>query len=230
MPINSYATPISAGYRTRRQTRPRSDHIPTSPYQRLYAFDDIDAGVEDQGHGQPVGYVLVDQPPTRQIPRPAPPQYSVRTDTCPLCGGASYHTHGDYIYEVPVESPPTAYVIQGSPRTRPPRAPRRRSKSASSRVRHYSPDGRQRARYIVKEYYTESSESDDDIVISRERSRGSRRRGRKYRKSRSDFDDELNQSLNLTEEIDELTRKMMDTVDGELRKARRKKEFGSSIW
>jgi len=52
-------------------------------------------------------------------------------------------------------------------RSRPPR-PRRRSKSAS-RVRHYSPDGRRRSKYIVKEYYTESSsaESDDDILIRR---------------------------------------------------------------
>lgn len=53
-------------------------------------------------------------------------------------------------------------------RGKPPR-PRRRSKSASSRVRHYSPDGRRRAKYIVKEFYTESSsaESDDDVVITR---------------------------------------------------------------
>lgn len=48
--------------------------------------------------------------------------------------------------------------------------------------------------------------------------------------ARSDYDDDLNHSLNLTEEIDDLTRKMMDTVDGELRRARRKKEFGSSVW
>ncbi|XP_063420724.1 uncharacterized protein LOC134705942 [Mytilus trossulus] len=114
---------------------------------------------------------------------------------------------------------------------KPPR-PRRRSKSASSRVRHYSPDVRNRAKYIVKEYYTESSsaESEDEIHVRRGRNRGRKGRGRKYRKARSDYEDELNRSLNLTEEIDGLTRKMMDTVDGELRRAGRKKEFRSSIW
>ncbi|XP_052094409.1 uncharacterized protein LOC127730185 isoform X1 [Mytilus californianus] len=236
MPTSSYATPISAGYRTRRQAQQRQVH--TSPYQRLYSFDDLDA--RDQGQAQPAGYVLV-EPQAGQTPRPAPPQYSVRTETCPMCGGSSYHTHGDYVYEVPVERPPVAYMVQGAPRGKPPR-PRRRSKSASSRVRHYSPDGRNRAKYIVKEYYTESSsaESEDEIHVRRGRNRGRKGRGRKYRKAhsvsglhvraRSDYEDELNRSLNLTEEIDGLTRKMMDTVDGELRRAGRKKEFRSSIW
>ncbi|XP_076090830.1 uncharacterized protein LOC143062899 isoform X3 [Mytilus galloprovincialis] len=224
MPTSSYATPISAGYRTRRQAQ----QVHTSPQQRLYSFDDLDA--RDQGQAQPAGYVIV-EPQAGQIPRPAPPQYSVRTETCPMCGGSSSHTHGDYIYEVPVERPPMAYMVQGSPRGKPPR-PRRRSKSASSRVRHYSPDGRNRAKYIVKEYYTESSsaESEDEIHVRRGRNRGRKGRGRKYRKARSDYEDELNRSLNLTEEIDGLTRKMMDTVDGELRRAGRKKEFRSSIW
>ncbi|VDI42188.1 Hypothetical predicted protein [Mytilus galloprovincialis] len=224
MPTSSYATPISAGYRTRRQAQ----QVHTSPQQRLYSFDDLDA--RDQGQAQPAGYVIV-EPQAGQIPRPAPPQYSVRTETCPMCGGSSSHTHGDYIYEVPVERSPMAYMVQGSPRGKPPR-PRRRSKSASSRVRHYSPDGRNRAKYIVKEYYTESSsaESEDEIHVRRGRNRGRKGRGRKYRKARSDYEDELNRSLNLTEEIDGLTRKMMDTVDGELRRAGRKKEFRSSIW
>ncbi|XP_063423913.1 titin homolog isoform X2 [Mytilus trossulus] len=234
MPTSSYATPISAGYRTRRQAQ----QVHTSPQQRLYSFDDLDA--RDQGQAQPAGYVIV-EPQTGQIPRPAPPQYSMRTETCPMCGGSSSHTHGDYIYEVPVERPPMAYMVQGSPRGKPPR-PRRRSKSASSRVRHYSPDGRNRAKYIVKEYYTESSsaESEDEVHVRRGRNRGRKGRGRKYRKAhsvsglhvraRSDYEDDLNRSLNLTEEIDGLTRRMMDTVDGELRRAGRKKEFRSSIW
>ena len=48
------------------------------------------------------------------------------------------------------------------------RRPRRRSKSAS-RMQDYSPHGRSRARYVVREYITDSSsaESEDDIVYRR---------------------------------------------------------------
>lgn len=117
VPTNTYSTPISAGYRMRRQRQqPQAN---TSPYQRLYSFDDLDTGEPTQVQGQPVGYMLY-EPQGGQVPqpapRPAPPQYSVRTETCPLCGGESYHTHGDYVYEVPVEAPPRAYVMHGAPR------------------------------------------------------------------------------------------------------------------
>ena len=46
---------------------------------------------------------------------------------------------------------------------------RRRSKSAS-RVRHYSPAGRNRSRYLVREYFSDessSAESEDDIIYRR---------------------------------------------------------------
>jgi hypothetical protein len=44
-----------------------------------------------------------------------------------------------------------------------------------------------------------------------------------------EFEDELEMSLNLTEEIDELTQKMIGTMKGELSRSRRK-DFGSSYW
>lgn len=43
-------------------------------------------------------------------------------------------------------------------------------------------------------------------------------------------EDDLNRSLHLVSEIDQLTNKMMDTVSGELARSRRMKEFGSSVW
>ena len=44
-----------------------------------------------------------------------------------------------------------------------------------------------------------------------------------------DFEDDLEMSLNLTEEIGELTEKMVGTVKSELARSRRK-DFGSSYW
>ena len=41
---------------------------------------------------------------------------------------------------------------------------------------------------------------------------------------------DLENSLYLVEEIDELTKKMMTTVGGELAKYKGRKDFGSSVW
>lgn len=41
---------------------------------------------------------------------------------------------------------------------------------------------------------------------------------------------DLETSLYLVGEIDELTKKMMDTVGGELVKYKKQKDFGSSVW
>ena len=41
---------------------------------------------------------------------------------------------------------------------------------------------------------------------------------------------DLETSLHLVGEIDELTKKMMDTVGGELAMYRKRKDFGSSVW
>ncbi|XP_045200672.2 uncharacterized protein LOC123554492 isoform X3 [Mercenaria mercenaria] len=159
---------------------------------------------------------------------------------------------------------------------------RARSKSwgRSGRIRHYSPDGRIRSRYFVREFGNDESDSaeSEEEVAPRRRSRSVGRRrlrhGRKYRRVRGEEEyesdrgsgslnlkksksqpnvqepaeelkggnhspeekisaageDDLNRSLRLVSEIDELTHKMMDTVSGELAVMRRGKEFGSSVW
>ena len=43
-------------------------------------------------------------------------------------------------------------------------------------------------------------------------------------------EEDLETSLYLVGEIDELTKKMMDTVEGELKHYKKRKDFGSSVW
>ncbi|XP_061164853.1 uncharacterized protein LOC133173820 isoform X2 [Saccostrea echinata] len=167
VPTASYAAPISAGY-TRLRSSPR--RRPTQPVYQAphYSYNDLDM----QGQ-QPIGYLVTSQPPP---PQPvAPPVFLEQTSTCPMCGGSGVHSHGEYVYEAPPNDQPVAFVMQTPPRGR----ARRRSKSAS-RVRHYSPDGRNRSRYLVREYLSDessSAESEDDIVYRR-RSRSAGRRSR----------------------------------------------------
>ncbi|XP_060064275.1 uncharacterized protein LOC132544669 [Ylistrum balloti] len=217
----NYSTPISAGYSPRARYR-----TPSSPQQqRTYSYDDMDV----QGQGQtyqpaPVAYILTDQ-----VPGATEPVYETTVDNavCPLCGGEGYHTHTEQEAAPQTARPTVVYTLpEPVRRTR----PRQRSKSAT-RVRHYSPEGKRRSRYLVREYRSESesAESEDEFYHRRSRSSGRRRRrpGRRYRK---EYEDALNQSLNLTEEIDDLTTKMMCTVRGELKRAKKHKDFGSSVW
>ncbi|XP_021361526.1 uncharacterized protein LOC110455627 [Mizuhopecten yessoensis] len=221
----NYSTPISAGYGPRVRQQPQY-RVPSSPQQqRTYSYDDIDA----QGQGQtyqpaPVAYILADQVPTA-----TGPVYETSVDSaeCPLCGGVGYHTHTEQEPAPPTATPRVVYTLPEPVRRS---RPRQRSKSAS-RIRHYSPEGRGRSRYLVREYRSESesAESEDELYQRRSQSSGRRQRrpGRRYRK---EYEDALNQSLNLTEEIDDLTTKMMSTVRGELKLAKKHKEFGSSVW
>ena len=111
VPTNSYATPISAGYnRVRSSLRlPRSR--PTT--HGTYSYDDLDT--RDR---QPVGYIVTQAPPVPPPTHnpPPPPVYMERSQACPLCGGAGYHTHGEYVYEAPPEGQPVAYIVQDTPR------------------------------------------------------------------------------------------------------------------
>ncbi|KAL4219291.1 hypothetical protein ACF0H5_021871 [Mactra antiquata] len=219
----------------------------------------------------------------------------VYTSACPMCGSTGYHSHGDFVFPPEDNSVPLGYIVHdgsGRPRTR----ARSKSWGRNGRIRHYSPDGRVRSRYFVREFgnESESAESDtEEFTRRRSRSVGRRRirHGRKYRRVKGDNDyesdrgttssfktselqsdldtykdskgdnpvnvneemqsriityyqslsnldridsaageDDLNRSLRLVGEIDELTNKMMDTVSGELAKSRRRKDFGSSVW
>lgn len=208
-----------------------------STQQRHYASDDIH--VND---GQ-----------TRFIPNGATDAHSVQseggiyTSSCPLCGSSSYHTHGDFVYPPADHRVPLGYLVHDG--SAGPRA-RSRSWGRAGRIRHYSPDGRVRSRYFVREFgsvESDSAESEEDEPRRRSRSVGRRRlrHGRKYRRVRGEDEyesdrgslslsaageDDLNRSLRLVGEIDELTQKMMDTVSGELARSRRRKDFGSSVW
>ncbi|XP_069121674.1 microtubule-associated protein futsch-like isoform X2 [Argopecten irradians] len=221
----NYATPISAGYGPRSR-QPSQYRLPSSPQQqRTYSYDDIDVQGQGQTYQQaPVAYILTDQ-----VPAASEPVYQTDVDSavCPLCGGVGYHTHTEQ------EAPPqgaTPTVVYTLPQPVRRSRPRQRSKSAT-RVRHYSPEGRRRSRYLVREYRSESesAESDDEVYLRRSRS-SDRRRRRPARRYRKEYEDALNQSLNLTEEIDDLTTKMMSTVRGELKRAKKHKDFGSSVW
>ncbi|KAK3087416.1 hypothetical protein FSP39_005595 [Pinctada imbricata] len=175
VPTTSYATPISAGYNRLRSSLRQPRQRTSVP--RQYSYDDMDARNQE-----PIGYIVTNAPPPPAHNPPPPPAYMERTQACPLCGGAGYHTHGEYVYDAPSERPTMGYLVHDTPRRR----PRRRSKSAS-RVQDYSPQGRSRSRYVFREYVTESSsaESDDDIVYrrrSRSLGRRSRRKTRKYKK------------------------------------------------
>ncbi|XP_052221934.1 uncharacterized protein LOC127838312 isoform X2 [Dreissena polymorpha] len=214
----------------------------------------------------------------------------VYTSTCPLCGSSSAHSHGDYLYPPPDTRVPIGYLVNDgsdmyfSPSHHEGVGTRSRARSfgSSGRIRHYSPDGRVRSRYFVREFGDVSSDSagseaEEDIPRTRSRSVGRRRRphqGRKYRRVRGEDEyesdrgfssgslslkmkpasrtksqrnlhlvvkgenkatsaageDDLNRSLRLVNEIDQLTSKMMDTVNGELSRSRRIKDFGSSVW
>ncbi|XP_065933670.1 serine/arginine repetitive matrix protein 2 isoform X4 [Magallana gigas] len=224
VPTTSYAAPISAGYsRLRSSLR----NHPTQPVYQApqYSYDDLDTRGQ-----QPIGYLVTTQPPPP--PPVAPPVYLEQTAACPMCGGSGVHSHGEFVYEAPPSEQPVTYVIQSPPRGR----PRRRSKSAS-RVRHYSPDGRNRSRYLIREYISDdssSAESEDDIIYRRRsrsagrRSRVRTRQVRKYKKSH-EFEDELEMSLNLSEEIGEMTQRMVSRAKSGLALSRRK-DFGSSYW
>ncbi|KAL3870445.1 hypothetical protein ACJMK2_038513 [Sinanodonta woodiana] len=150
----------------------------------------------------------------------------------PLYTAPQEHVYSD-------EDQPIGYVIPTS------RASSRRSQSRST-MRYYTPDGHVSSRYFVREFGNEedSAESGSEIEGRRSRSVGRRRRRhrrRKYRRVRdedyysdiagpSDLEAGLDQSIQLVEEIDELTYRMMDTVSHELLKSKRRKEFGSSYW
>ncbi|WAR31313.1 AKuncharacterized [Mya arenaria] len=204
-----------------------SNKVPYS--QRQYASDDIH--VND---GQ-----------TRFIPNGAREGVGrqegggVYTSVCPMCGSSAYHTHGDYVYPPEDHRQPLGYLVHDG-RTGSRSRARSRSLGRAGRIRHYSPDGRVKSRYFVREFGDVSSESAERQRL---------RHGRKYRRVRGEDEyesdrglgggglslsvageDDLERSLRLVEEIDHLTHKMMGTVSGELSKSRRMKDFGSSVW
>lgn len=105
-----YSTPISAGYHPRLRQSPRY-MAPTSPWQpRLYSYDDMDLQDHNQEqHPTPVAYLVMDQPPAA-----ADPAYETGVDgaTCPLCGGAGFHTHTE---QEPSPRPSTPRVVYTLP-------------------------------------------------------------------------------------------------------------------
>ncbi|XP_076455395.1 LOW QUALITY PROTEIN: uncharacterized protein LOC143289986 [Babylonia areolata] len=182
-----------------------------------------------------------------------------RVESCPLCGGAGAHIHEDDVEPVQgymaqdFATHPGLYSYREYRRHEPKgRSSRPRSRSAS-RSRHYTPErSSSHSRYLVREFGDSISDDSDLEPRGRRRSRSvprarshsetrsssgrssSRRRGRRYRRTSeaydSDEDVDLNESLGLSEDINRLTRRMMGTVQGELRRHRDRKEFGSSYW
>ncbi|XP_012945243.1 serine/arginine repetitive matrix protein 2 [Aplysia californica] len=172
-------------------------------------------------------------------------QTTTASQACPMCGGASYHTHSNYVHQ-PATSVPAhtsrTYRRSGSTSRSP---PRQRSRSASH-TRQYNGD-RSRRRYAVREYSTLSDSDGEERQrrrsrsLSRGRSRGRSQHqgeGRASRRRRSDSlsdqsgDEEMNldRSLSLSVDISRLTKKMLGTLRSELRRSKDKREFGSSYW
>ncbi|XP_060552323.1 uncharacterized protein LOC132713685 isoform X4 [Ruditapes philippinarum] len=121
-------------------------------------------------------------------------------------------------------------------------APRRRSRSVGRRrMRH----GRKYRRVRGEEEY-ESDRGSQSLSLKKSRKKKKRSKSQPNindaaEETKGDNpspdikisaagEDDLNRSLRLVGEIDELTHKMMDTVSGELAMSRRRKDFGSSVW
>ncbi|KAJ8321281.1 hypothetical protein KUTeg_001139 [Tegillarca granosa] len=102
IPMTSYQTTSRPQRRFQRRSIYRT---PNSTSQRQYSQDDIDV----QSY-QPVTYVLADQVPVEGQGHAINGQVYTETSTCPMCGGSGYHTHGDYVHEVPVSGP--VYVLE----------------------------------------------------------------------------------------------------------------------
>ncbi|GFN90194.1 At-hook-containing transcription factor [Plakobranchus ocellatus] len=155
--------------------------------------------------------------------------------TCPMCGSTSSHTHANYTHV----GHPQAATHPQQPRSARNTSPVRGRSRSTGRSHSYS-------RYKVREY-TSLSDSDDEKIRHRSRSlsRGrSRPKSRsKHRNSRHYSSDSLSdqsvderetgldRSLSLSQDISRLTKKMLGTLKGELRKSKSKqREFGSSYW
>ncbi|XP_076436272.1 uncharacterized protein LOC143275864 isoform X2 [Babylonia areolata] len=169
------------------------------------------------------------------------------TDVCPLCGGSGAHTHEEDGFSAEEFGAEYRYPFQGRSR--------RRSRTMS-RSRLYSPDGRRRSHhsYHVKEFRETDSEGSYELERGRRHRRSrswsrhrshspprrslsrhsslhrDRRRRRKREQLSLQEDHDLNESLMLAEDMGRLTKRMMGTVRGELRRYSESKDFGSADW
>ncbi|KAL8602062.1 hypothetical protein ACOMHN_007332 [Nucella lapillus] len=151
-------------------------------------------------------------------------------DACPLCGGSGTHAHHQRDDDGQLSTAYGAEAYYGYPSEG---RSQRRSRSVP-RSRHYMPEGRRsRHSYHVREVAETDSDDFDDWARGREHRRsrswsrhrsGSRSRrsvsGQGNRRKRQQLslqgDDDLNESLQLSEDISRLTKRMMGTVRGEL--------------